>query len=152
LYNLITIGAALAILFIAKKFKAKLIHCIALCLASLTMFLLTTVSSKVGLSISMIGLGIGWASMMGVPYLIVSGSIPRERFGVYMGIINMLIVIPMLIYTITFGPIFKNLLHNNGSLAIKLVGILLLIAGLLTLLLKEKRIEGETVLLSGGGH
>jgi maltose/moltooligosaccharide transporter len=152
LYNLITIGAALAILFIAKKFKAKLIHCIALCLASLTMFLLTTVTSKVGLSISMIGLGIGWASMMGVPYLIVSGSIPRERFGVYMGIINMLIVIPMLIYTITFGPIFKNLLHNNGSLAIKLVGILLLIAGLLTLLLKEKRIEGETILLSGGGH
>jgi maltose/moltooligosaccharide transporter len=139
LYNLITIGAALLLLFIAKKINAKLIHSICLCLGALTMFALTHFTSKSVLAFSMIGLGIGWASMMGVPYLIVSSSIPRQRIGVYMGIINMLIVIPMLIYTVTFGNIFRSLLNNDAVLAIKLCGILLIIAAALTFLLKPKK-------------
>jgi maltose/moltooligosaccharide transporter len=147
LYNLITIGAAILLLFIAKKINAKWIHAVALFLGALTMFSLVTIKSKVGLSFSMVGLGIAWASMMGIPYLIVTKSIPRERFGVYMGIINMLIVIPMLIYTISFGAIYKNVLHNNPALAIKVVGVLLIIAALLTLLIKSENNVVEDITL-----
>ena len=63
----------------------------------------------------MIGFGIGWASMMGVPFMIVVHSIPKERYGVYMGIVNMMIVIPMLIETVTFGWIYDTFLGANPS-------------------------------------
>jgi maltose/moltooligosaccharide transporter len=145
LYNLITIGAALLLLIIAKKINAKWIHAICLCFGALTMFALTTIQSKVGLAFSMVGLGIAWASMMGVPYLIVSSSIPRQRFGVYMGIINMLIVIPMLIYTLSFGNIFRDLLNRDAVLAIQLSGAMLLIAAILTLFLKPKKLASEII-------
>ena len=58
--------------------------------------------------------GIGWAAMMGIPYSMVSKIVPQERRGVYMGILNMMIVIPMFLETISFGPVFKYLLAANG--------------------------------------
>src|SRR3712207_8511596 len=73
----------------------------------------------------MIGLGICWASMVGVPYLMVASMVPRERTGVYMGILNMMIVVPMLIQTLTFGWIFENLLGSRGTNAMVLAGALL---------------------------
>lgn len=153
LYNLITIGAAILLMVIAKKLNAKWIHAVCLCLGALTMFALTTVFSKSGLRFSMLGLGIAWASMMGVPYLIVASSIPRQRFGVYMGIINMLIVIPMLLYTISFGSIYRNLLNKNAVLAIQLAGVMLIIAALLTLLLKSKTTKDEQPAMNfSAGH
>ena len=141
LYNLITIGAALILLIIAKKINAKFIHAVCLCFGALTMFALTIFTSKISLAFSMVGLGIAWASMMGIPYLIVTSSIPRQQFGVYMGIINMLIVIPMLIYTLSFGNIFRDLLNRNAVLAIQLSGVMLLFAAFFTLLLKPKIIN-----------
>jgi maltose/moltooligosaccharide transporter len=56
-----------------------------------------------------IGYGIAWASMMGIPYLMVVANIPKERYGVYMGIINMMIVIPMIFQNVSFGFILKFL-------------------------------------------
>lgn len=152
LYNLITIGAAIGLMVIAKKLNAKLIHSICLCLGALTMFALTSFSDKDSLRFSMLGLGIAWASMMGVPYLIVAGSIPRQRFGVYMGIINMLIVIPMLLYTISFGSIYRSVLKNNAVSAIQMAGIFLLIAALLTLLLRGKKPAADTPVNFSAGH
>lgn len=153
LYNLITIGAAILLMIIAKKVGAKWIHAVCLALGALTMFALTAVHDKNILRISMAGLGIAWASMMGIPYLIVAPSIPRQRFGVYMGIINMLIVIPMLLYTISFGSIYKHLLNSNAVLAIQLAGAMLLAAGVLTLLLKPKATPGEQPVMNlSAGH
>ena len=102
--------------------------------------------------ISMIGLGIGWSSMMGIPYLLVVDKIPKERYGVYMGIINMMIVVPMLIQTLTFGFVYKNLLGNNPGNAIMFAGVFLLIAAGLTTFIKSKKPTGDIVLPQGGGH
>jgi maltose/moltooligosaccharide transporter len=77
----------------------------------------------------MIGLGIFWASAVGVPYLMVASMVPAKRTGVYMGILNMMIVVPMLIETVTFGWIFSHLLDNKGSNAIMLAGVLMAIGG-----------------------
>jgi maltose/moltooligosaccharide transporter len=86
---------------------------------------------------------------MGVPYLMVVKDIPKERYGVYMGIINMLIVVPMLIQTLTFGYILKNFLNNDSGKAILFAGILLLIAAGFTLLIQTKNngteLEAEPV-------
>ena len=72
----------------------------------------------------MVLLGIAWASMMGVPYIMVASMVPKERLGVYMGIVNMMIVVPMLIQTFTFGWIFQNVLGSQGTNAMIFAGVL----------------------------
>ena len=79
--------------------------------------------------VPMIGLGIFWASAVGVPYLMVASMVPAKRTGVYMGILNMMIVVPMLIETVTFGWIFNHLLDSKGSNAMILAGVLMAIGG-----------------------
>jgi maltose/moltooligosaccharide transporter len=93
----------------------------------------------------MTGFGIAWASMMGIPYLLVVNSIPKERYGVYMGIINMMIVIPMIIQTLSFGFIFKNFLGgtSNPSVAISFAGAFLIIAALAVLRIDTTAPEAE---------
>jgi len=99
------------------------------------------------------GFGIGWASMMGIPYLMVVSNIPKERYGVYMGIVNMMIVIPMILQNITFGYILKNFLGNDPGKAISFAGASLLIAALATLLIRAKKSnEPITMPMGGGGH
>lgn len=90
----------------------------------------------------MVLFGIGWAAMMGIPYSMVSKIVPQERRGVYMGILNMMIVIPMGIQTLTFGPIVKNLLDNSAVNAILFGGVFFVIASFLALRLKEPKEEG----------
>ena len=85
----------------------------------------------------MVLFGIGWAAMMGIPYSMVSKIVPQERRGVYMGILNMMIVIPMGIQTLTFGPIVKNLLGNSAVNAIIFGGVFFVVAGVLALRLKQ---------------
>jgi maltose/moltooligosaccharide transporter len=97
------------------------------------------------------GFGIGWASMMGIPYLLVVGNIPKERYGVYMGIINMMIVVPMILQTVSFGYILKNFLGNDSGNAILFAGVLLLLAAVATLLIKAKSTDQE-IQLSSTGH
>jgi maltose/moltooligosaccharide transporter len=77
--------------------------------------------------------------MMGIPYLMIVANIPKERYGVYMGIINMMIVIPMFIQTITFGFIMKYFLNNDARLAITFAGVLLVISAVLTLFISTKK-------------
>jgi maltose/moltooligosaccharide transporter len=102
----------------------------------------------------MTGFGIAWASMMGIPYLLVVHKIPKERYGVYMGIINMMIVIPMLIQTTTFGYILKHFLNNDPGKAISFGGVFLLIASAFTLLIKNEPDSTAQVdkIPAGGGH
>ena len=87
----------------------------------------------------MVLFGIGWAAMMGIPYAMVSKVIPGDRRGVYMGVVNMMIVIPMLIQTVSFGPVVKHLLNNSAVNAILFGGVFFTIASLLALRLKVKK-------------
>ena len=79
----------------------------------------------------MIGIGVAWASIVGIPYVMATEMIRKERRGVYMGVINMMIVIPQLLQTLTFGFIYKNLLGNHPVNALLFVAVFLVIAGLL---------------------
>ena len=85
----------------------------------------------------MTAFGVAWASMMGIPYLLVVNQIPKERYGVYMGIINMMIVIPMIIQTISFKYVLKYVLNDKPTHAILFAGALLLIASFATMLIKR---------------
>jgi maltose/moltooligosaccharide transporter len=91
---------------LAQKHGAKMVHfgCLLLGAASLLFF---PVIQNQYLFCCNYGYGI-WASMMGIPYLMVVANIPKERYGVYMGIINMMIVIPMIFQNVSFGFILKH--------------------------------------------
>jgi maltose/moltooligosaccharide transporter len=138
-YNIITFASAFALVGFAKKYSAKWVHFICLMIASFGFMAFPFIENKILLYVAISGFGIGWASMMGVPYLLVVSQIPKERYGVYMGIINMLIVVPMLIQTVTFGYIMKNFLGNDSGKAILFAGVLLLLAALATLRIKSTK-------------
>jgi maltose/moltooligosaccharide transporter len=112
-------------------------------LAAIGFLIFPHIENKYLLFPAITGFGIGWASMMGIPYLMVINNIPKERYGVYMGIINMMIVIPMFIQTITFGYILKNFLNNDPRLAISFAGVLLIISAVCTLFIKTKKAEAS---------
>jgi maltose/moltooligosaccharide transporter len=137
-YNIVTFLSAFALVWLVKKTSPKIVHFCCLVLAGVGFIAFSTIENKYLLFPAITGFGIGWASMMGIPYLLVVGEIPKERYGVYMGIINMMIVIPMLLQTATFGYILKNYLGNDSSNAVMFAGALLLIAAAATLLIKTK--------------
>ena len=86
-----------------KDSRSLIFHIFCLFLAGFGLLIFPHIENKYLLFAPMTGFGIAWASMMGVPYLMVVHQIPKERYGVYMAIINMMIVIPMLLQTTTFG-------------------------------------------------
>ena len=129
-YNFVTMVSALFLVGFAQRIGAKRVHALALVLGGLGLVWLSQIHSQYLALVPMIGLGIFWASAVGVPYLMVASMVPAKRTGVYMGILNMMIVVPMLIETVTFGWIFKHLLGGKASNAMMLAGVLLGIAAL----------------------
>ncbi|WP_336068245.1 MFS transporter [Mesoflavibacter sp. CH_XMU1404-2] len=137
-YNIITFLVAFGLVYLTKKIKPKHVHAICLLVAAVGFFAFPIIENKNLLFVAITGFGIGWASMMGIPYLIVVSDIPKERYGVYMGIINMMIVIPMIIQTLSFGYILKHFLGNDPRNAITFAAVLLVISAALTLIIKTK--------------
>jgi maltose/moltooligosaccharide transporter len=138
-YNIVTFLVAFLLVRFATKHGARWVHFVCLVLAGLAFVFFPYITNKYLFFVVITGFGIGWASMMGIPYLLVVNEIPKERYGVYMGIINMMIVIPMIIQTLTFGSILQNVLGNNPQNAILFAGVMLLIAAALTLMIKNNK-------------
>jgi len=128
-YNFVTMISALFLVGFARRIGAKRVHAVALGLAAVALVWLARIDNQYLALVPMIGVGIFWASAVGVPYLMVASMVPAKRTGVYMGILNMMIVVPMLVQTVTFGWIFTHLLDSKGSNAITLAGVLLGIGG-----------------------
>ena len=140
-YNIVTFLTAFGLVYFAKKYGSKYVHFICLLIAGAGFIVFPFIANKYLLFVAISGFGIGWASMMGIPYLMVVNNIPKERYGVYMGIINMMIVIPMIIQTLTFGFVLEHFLGDDPRNAITFAGVLLLIAALATLYIKTDRVE-----------
>jgi maltose/moltooligosaccharide transporter len=151
-YNIVTFLVAFGLVWLARKISAKYVHFVCLLLAGIGFIAFSQIHQISLFYVAITGFGIGWASMMGIPYLMVVGDIPKEKYGVYMGIINMMIVIPMFIQTTTFGYVMKHFLNNDSSKAILFAGALLLIAAVLTLLIKAKKPAADAVVNLSGGH
>ena len=136
-YNTTTMLIALILVPLTLKFGNKKMYALSLLGTAIALFWIPFISDPLLVLIPMILFGIGWAAMMGIPYTMVSKIVPQERRGVYMGILNMMIVIPMGIETLTFGPIYKYLLSDNAVFAMLFAGAFFAIAALLALRLNE---------------
>lgn len=129
-YNFIAFIAAFALVPFAKKLGPKIVHAACLTLAGIGMLVLPEIHDKRLLLLPMLGIGLAWASIMGNPYIMLAGSIPKERTGVYMGIFNMFIVIPMIIQIFTLPLIYRSLLGANPENVVRLAGGLLICAAM----------------------
>ncbi len=152
-YNIVTFSSAFLLVWLARKFSAKYVHIACLAMAGIALLVFVHITDQTLLYAPMVGFGIAWASMMGVPYIMVVGSIPKERYGVYMGIINMMIVIPMIFQTISFGYVYKHFLGANPLNAITFAGVLLLIAAAATMRIKRDVIvPDDSMVPVSSGH
>ncbi|GAA4042373.1 MFS transporter [Sphingomonas rosea] len=132
-YNLVAFIAALALIPLVRRLGARSVHAFCLAASGAAMLLIPTASSPLMLFVLMIGIGIGWAGMMGNTYVMLADTITPERTGIYMGIFNMFIVIPMLIETLTMPIIYQPLLGGDPRHALILGGVLMVIGAVATL-------------------
>jgi maltose/moltooligosaccharide transporter len=135
-YNFVAFIAAFSLIPLTKRFGPKIVHAVCLTLAGVGMWFLPTLQDKALLFIPMVGIGLAWASIMGNPYIMLARSIPPERAGVYMGIFNMFIVLPMIIQMLTLPLYYDSLLGGDPRHVIQLAGCFLCIAAALTLRVK----------------
>jgi maltose/moltooligosaccharide transporter len=135
-YNFVAFVAAFAMVPFTRRFGPKVMHAICLTLAGIAMLSIPGITDRTLLFIPMIGVGLAWASIMGNPYVMLAGSIPQERVGVYMGIFNMFIVIPMMIQIFTLPLYYKTLLGGNPENVIRLAGALLICAAVAVMFVK----------------
>jgi len=136
-YNVVTFLVAFPLAFIARRITSRKVHFLSLLLGGISLMALPAISNPTLLFIPMAGLGIAWASMMGTPYAMLAGSIPKEKTGIFMGILNMFIVLPMLLETISFKYIYRYLLQHSPENAILFAGALIAIGGLMVLSIKK---------------
>lgn len=89
----------------------------------------------------MTGVGIAWASILSMPYAMLSGALPENKIGVYMGIFNFFIVLPEIIASLGFGWVMRTLLNNDRLLAVQIGGVLMIIAAALCYWLVNEKEE-----------
>ena len=138
-YNGIAFIAAFAMVPFTKRFGPEIMHACCLTLGGIGMLFMPHISDKALLFIPAIGIGLAWASIMGNPFVILSGAVPPERTGVYMGIFNMMIVIPMLLIAATLPFYYEPLMGGDPRHVITMAGIMLVIAAVCVLWVREKR-------------
>jgi maltose/moltooligosaccharide transporter len=151
-YNFIAFASALAMVPIVRSLGVKTVHAACLVASGIGMLMIPGVTATEGatllsyqinapweLLVPMIGIGLGWGSIMGNPYIMLAGSIPPERTGIYMGIFNMFIVIPMLLQIFTFwGFGIYDRLGSDPRNILYLGGILMLCGAVATLFVRLK--------------
>jgi maltose/moltooligosaccharide transporter len=132
-YNAVAFVAALSLIPIVRRFGAPQVQALCLTTSGLAMAVIASSTNEPLLFAAMIGIGIGWAGMMGNTYVILADAIPPERTGVYMGIFNMFIVIPMLIEALTMPLIYAPVLGSDPRHAIGFASALMILGALATL-------------------
>ncbi len=138
-YNLVAFASAFAMVPVARKMGASKLHSVALALSGIGMIVMPMLSSVPMMWVTMALMGLGWGSIMGNPYIVLTNAIPAERTGVYMGIFNMMICAPMLIYAATMTFMYKPLLNSDPRNVMIFGGLAMLLAAVASYRIKDER-------------
>ncbi len=138
-YNLVACVSAFAMVPLARRLGAKTVHAAAMLASGCAMLSIAATGSIPVLIFTMVGIGVGWGSLMGNPYLMLADSIPPERTGVYMGIFNMFIVIPMMVEILFVWLAYHPLLGGDPRHVLILGGAMMLAAAIATLFVRAPR-------------
>ncbi|MEO5995217.1 MAG: MFS transporter [Chitinophagaceae bacterium] len=137
-YNFIAMIYALFLPVIARTIGRKATHALSLIAGGLGMISIYFIKDPAMLNYSMIGIGLAWASILSMPYVILSGSIPPGKLGIYMGIFNFFITLPQIVNGIFGGWIVKYIYGNQPIYAIVLAGFLLICAAISVLFVYDE--------------
>jgi len=141
IYSITCFAVAFLLPPLARVTSRKLVHAISLLCGAAGLLSVFVIHDKTILLLSMIGVGIAWASILSMPYAILSGALPAARMGVYMGIFNFFIVIPEIIASFAFGPVIRAIFGRDNPNAPMYVvmagGVFLALAAISVLLVKD---------------
>jgi maltose/moltooligosaccharide transporter len=140
-YNLVAFGFAFVLLWLVRKTTARRIHVACLALGGLGLLSVLLVRSPSLLLLSMVGVGVAWASILAMPYAMLSNALPAAKMGFYMGVFNFFIVLPQILASVGLGFVMERWLGNDATKALLLGGASMLLAALLTLRVREEETE-----------
>ncbi len=132
-YNGVAAAVAFLLPVLARRTSNKFTHMLALIAGGLGLISIYFLSDKVGLLLAMIGVGIAWASILSIPYAMLSGSLPSSKMGYYMGVFNFFIVIPQIVAGTILGFLVNTFFNDEPIYALIIGGLSMILAGLLTL-------------------
>lgn len=138
-YNAVCFIFSFLLIALSRRISPKMIHLVCLLCGGLGLLSVPLIHDKNLLLLSMVGIGVAWASIVSMPYAMLSRSIPAGRMGVYMGIFNFFIVIPQIVASLGLGMVMKTFFHDNSMLAVMLGGISMVIAAALVLRVKVEK-------------
>ena len=127
-YFFVAFVSALLLVPIANRLGTKLVHGFCIACGGVGLFVVPLIADGGLLFVPMLGIGLYWASTMGIAYVMLASFLPKEKTGIYMGIFNIFIVIPMIIQTLTVPLYFNSWLDGSAPNAIHLAGVLLVLA------------------------
>ncbi len=136
-YNAVSAVYAMFLPKISAKFGNKQTHAISLLAGGIGLISIYFISDPMYLLLSMVGVGMAWASILAMPYAILAGSIPMAKMGVYMGIFNFFITMPQIVNGIIGGSIVKYFYGGNAIYAILMAGVFFILGAVAALRIKE---------------
>jgi maltose/moltooligosaccharide transporter len=136
-YSIVCFIVAFGLPRLALATSRKAVHAIALLCGGIGLLSTYVIHDRLVLLLTMVGVGIAWASILSMPYAILSGALPPERMGVYMGVFNFFIVIPEIIASLSFQPLVKHVFNNDPLYVVMMGGGCLLVAAALVMLVRD---------------
>jgi maltose/moltooligosaccharide transporter len=149
-YNGFAALAAIVIPWMTRAFGLRISHLVNVMLGGAGLVSIAFIRDPHWLLLSMVGVGFAWASILSLPYALLSDNLPAAKMGVYMGIFNFFIVIPQLLAASVLGVLLKWFFHGQPVYALVLGGASLVIAGLCTLRVREPGAMGVAPVVSAG--
>jgi len=136
-YSIVCFVVAFGLPKLASATSRKAVHAIALVCGGIGLLSTYVIQDRFALLLTMVGVGIAWASILSMPYAILAGALPAERMGVYMGLFNFFIVCPEIIAALCFQPLVKHVFNNDPLYVVMLGGACLLVAAALMLRVQD---------------
>jgi maltose/moltooligosaccharide transporter len=140
-YNLIAAIASFLLPLLAKYTSRKFTHFVALVcggLGLMSVYFITEPTVFTMEWLPMIGIGIAWASILSIPYAMLSGSLPSDKMGYYMGVFNFFIVIPQLVAASILGFLVSKFFDNEPIYALLIGGVSMILAGIISLTINDE--------------
>lgn len=137
-YNGVAALSALVLPVMAKYTSRKLTHLVALCMGGAGLLSFAFMPDAQWLVLSMVGVGVAWASILSIPYAMLSGSLPAEKMGYYMGVFNFFIVIPQIIAGTLLGFMVNHIFHKETIYVLVTGGLCMVLAGLMSLRVNDR--------------
>jgi len=140
-YNLVAFAFAFVLLALVRRTSARRIHVACLVLGGMGFLSVLAIRQPGALLLSMVGVGVAWASILAMPYAMLSNALPPARMGFYMGVFNFFIVLPQILASVGLGFVMQRFLGNDATKALLLGGASMLVAAALTLRVREEETE-----------